>query len=127
WDIRSGQQIQVFSGHSNWVYAVEYSPFVVNIKAVGGNSNVICSASKDNTIRFWDIRSNKNQLYTINAFDNDNDDDGITCLKFVSLRKKRKCNKQKLNDHINFLFGKTWIKFVSKFFILSVIYFFCWN
>ncbi|ETO10687.1 hypothetical protein RFI_26689 [Reticulomyxa filosa] len=59
WDVRSGQQIQAFNGHTNNVNVVEYSPFVVNNIEVGGNSNVICSGSNDNTIRFWDIRSNK--------------------------------------------------------------------
>ncbi|ETO35430.1 transcriptional regulator, XRE family [Reticulomyxa filosa] len=63
WDIRSGQQTQVFNGHTYFVYAVEYSPFV--IKNSIGNSHLICSGSDDNTIRFWDIRSNKNQLYMI--------------------------------------------------------------
>ncbi|ETO14395.1 WD-40 repeat-containing protein [Reticulomyxa filosa] len=63
-DIRSGQQIQVFRLHKSPVYAVEYSPFVIP-NNIGGNSNVICSGSCDNTIQFWDIRSNKNQLYII--------------------------------------------------------------
>ncbi|ETO16644.1 hypothetical protein RFI_20695 [Reticulomyxa filosa] len=83
WDIRSGQQIQVFNGHTNPVYAAEYSPFV--IKKSIGNSNVICSGSWD-TIRFWDIRSNKNELYVIKR--NDKKDEGITCLKFIRLKKK---------------------------------------
>ncbi|ETO16095.1 WD-repeat protein [Reticulomyxa filosa] len=67
WDVRSGEQIQVFNGHERGVYAVEYSPFVIknNSEAVSGNSNVICSGSVDNTIRFWDIRSNKNKLQAI--------------------------------------------------------------
>ncbi|ETO33707.1 G-protein beta WD-40 repeats containing protein [Reticulomyxa filosa] len=58
-DIRSGQQIQVFKGHTDTVMCVEYSPFVINNNEVGCRSNVICSGSYDNTIRFWDIRSNK--------------------------------------------------------------------
>ncbi|ETO16607.1 hypothetical protein RFI_20732, partial [Reticulomyxa filosa] len=84
-DIRSGQQIQVFNGHNHWVYAVEYSPFV--IKNSIDNSNVICSGSIDNTIRFWDIRSNKNELYIIKGKEEDN---GICCLKFIMLKKKEK-------------------------------------
>ncbi|ETN98580.1 WD-40 repeat-containing protein [Reticulomyxa filosa] len=90
WDIRSGQQIQVFNGHKSWVFAVECSPLVIkNIdEVVGGNSNVICSGSSDNTIRFWDIRSNKRQLYMIKG---DNiEDNGIRCLKFIVLKKKEK-------------------------------------
>ncbi|ETN97342.1 hypothetical protein RFI_40189, partial [Reticulomyxa filosa] len=85
-DIRSGQQAQVFNGHTNTVYAVEYSPFV--IKNIIGNSNVICSGSLDNTIRFWDVRSNKNELYMIK--EDDKEDNGITCLKFIGLKKKEK-------------------------------------
>ncbi|ETO32971.1 hypothetical protein RFI_04137 [Reticulomyxa filosa] len=78
------EQIQVFNGHHDWVHAVEYSPFV--IKDSTGSSNVICSGSDDNTIRFWDIRSNKDQLYVIEG--DENEDDGIFCLKFIVLKKK---------------------------------------
>ncbi|ETO05120.1 hypothetical protein RFI_32276 [Reticulomyxa filosa] len=88
WDIRSGQQIQVFNGHMRSISAVDYSPFIVNNIEVGSSSNVICSGSYDNTIRFWDIRSNKNELHAIKG--NDKIDDGILCLKFVSLKRKRK-------------------------------------
>ncbi|ETO11164.1 hypothetical protein RFI_26212 [Reticulomyxa filosa] len=64
WDIRSGQQIQMFNEHTSLVHAVEYSPFLIknNDEVIGGNSNVICSGSWDNTIRFWDIRSNEKEL-----------------------------------------------------------------
>ncbi|ETO05058.1 WD-40 repeat-containing protein [Reticulomyxa filosa] len=86
WDIRSGQQTQVFSGHTNETWSVEYSPFL--IKNNIGNSNVICSGSNDNTIRFWDIRSNKNELYMIKG--DHKEDGGIYCLKFIGLKKKVK-------------------------------------
>ncbi|ETO36605.1 hypothetical protein RFI_00456 [Reticulomyxa filosa] len=87
WDIRSGKQIQVFNGHINLVYDVEYSPFI--IKNSNGISNVICSGSEDNTIRFWDIRSNKHELYIIES---EKTDRGIFCLKFIALKKKEKRN-----------------------------------
>ncbi|ETN97106.1 WD-40 repeat-containing protein [Reticulomyxa filosa] len=74
WDIRSGQQIQVFNGHTRSVTCVEYSPFVVDSIEVGDSSNVICSGSLDNTIRFWDIRSNKNALHVMN---DKKDGDGV--------------------------------------------------
>ncbi|ETO33723.1 hypothetical protein RFI_03376, partial [Reticulomyxa filosa] len=53
-----------------------------------GNSNVICSGSTDNTIRFWDIRSNKNELYMIKG--DDKEDNGIFYFKFIELKKKDK-------------------------------------
>ncbi|ETN97850.1 NACHT and WD40 domain protein, partial [Reticulomyxa filosa] len=99
WDIRSGEQIQVFNRHTHHVYAVEYLPFV--IKNIIGNSNVICSGSLDNTIRFWDIRSNKNELHIIKG--DEKEDCRITCLKFVSLKKKDKTKNVKYN--LNLCYG----------------------
>ncbi|ETO04837.1 hypothetical protein RFI_32561, partial [Reticulomyxa filosa] len=75
-----------FNGHTDQVWSVEYSPFVINNI---GNSNVICSGSSDNTIQFWDIRSNKNELYMIKGYDGDS---GIRCLKFIKFKKKDKAN-----------------------------------
>ncbi|ETO24605.1 WD-40 repeat protein, partial [Reticulomyxa filosa] len=105
WDIRSGQQIQVFNEHTDSVNCAEYSPFVVNNVEIGSNSNVICSGSDDNTIRFWDIRSNKNQLYVLNG--NDEEHGGIKCLKFLSLKKKTKSNEQISNENccVNLCYG----------------------
>ncbi|ETO05816.1 hypothetical protein RFI_31580, partial [Reticulomyxa filosa] len=89
WDIRSGQQIQVFNGHLKSVTCVEYSPFVIsNNIEVSGCSNVICSGSMDNTIRFWDIRSNKKELCAIKG--NIEDYDGMRCFKFLRFKKNRK-------------------------------------
>ncbi|ETO07079.1 WD-40 repeat-containing protein, partial [Reticulomyxa filosa] len=96
WDIRSGQQIQVFNGHTDLVFAVEYSPFI--IKNSISNSNVICSGSTDNTIRFWDIRSNKNELYMIKG--NEKEDCGIWCLKFIGLKKKDKTKNVTYDLHL---------------------------
>ncbi|ETO05125.1 WD-40 repeat protein, partial [Reticulomyxa filosa] len=106
WDIRSGQQIQFFNGHTDRVCAVEYSPFVANNIKVGSSSSVICSGSLDNTIRFWDIRSNKNELYVIEG---DKEDNGIFCLKFISLKKKENNNGNTNNDihNLNLCYGSS--------------------
>ncbi|ETO05943.1 hypothetical protein RFI_31452 [Reticulomyxa filosa] len=90
WDIRSGKEIQMFNGHTSYVYAVEYSPFVVDNNEIGGISNVICSASYDNTIRFWDIRSNKYELHVVHG--DKKKDCGILCLTFIQLEKDRNSN-----------------------------------
>ncbi|ETO04346.1 protein kinase, partial [Reticulomyxa filosa] len=100
WDIRSGEQIQMFNGHISGVNAVEYSPFIVNNIEIGGSSNVICSASRDNTICFWDIRSNKKELYVMNGNDGDY---GIYCLKFQQPRKNKKRNND--SGWINLCYG----------------------
>ncbi|ETO30590.1 WD-40 repeat protein, partial [Reticulomyxa filosa] len=86
WDIRSCQQIQVFKGHTNVVYAAEYLQFTVNSSdgIQVGDANLMCSASSDNTIRFWDIRNNS-QFYEIKGID---EDKGIYCLQSLSLRNK---------------------------------------
>ncbi|ETO03305.1 WD-40 repeat-containing protein [Reticulomyxa filosa] len=104
WDIRSGQQIQVFNGHKKWVNAVEYSPFVINNLKIGDNTNVICSGSLDNTIRFWDIRSNKDELHVIKG--DDQEDGGICCFKFFELKAKEKQSKSSDNlDYITLCYG----------------------
>ncbi|ETO35376.1 hypothetical protein RFI_01687, partial [Reticulomyxa filosa] len=61
--------------------------YSMDIKNNIGNSNVICSGSDDNTIRFWDIRSSKNELYMIKGDKEENN--GILCFKFIVLRKKK--------------------------------------
>ncbi|ETO12237.1 WD-40 repeat protein [Reticulomyxa filosa] len=102
WDIRSGKLIQVFNGHTDYVNAVEYSPFEVNNIEVNCYSNVICSGSNDNTIRFWDIRSNKNELYLIKR--DEGKGNGIFCLKFIQLKKNRKSNSDS-SCGINLCYG----------------------
>ncbi|ETN99728.1 hypothetical protein RFI_37739, partial [Reticulomyxa filosa] len=63
-------------------YGIEFSPF--------NGGWYLCSGSQDNTIRFWDIRSNKSELYIIKG--DDKEDDGVICLKFIELKKKDNTN-----------------------------------
>ncbi|ETO14146.1 WD-40 repeat protein [Reticulomyxa filosa] len=88
WDIQSGKQIQVFNRHAHTVTCVAYSPFIVNNIKFGCDSTVICSGSSDKTIRFWDIRSNKKELYVING---DDKDGRVLCLKFLQIKRKPIC------------------------------------
>ncbi|ETO33280.1 ribosome assembly protein 4, partial [Reticulomyxa filosa] len=101
WDIRSGKQIQSFNEHTNGVNDVAYSPFVIDDDNVSGTSNVICSGSMDNTICFWDIRSNKDTLHMIKG---NAKDWGIICLKFLKLKKNKKSNNDRICD-INLCYG----------------------
>ncbi|ETO31290.1 WD-40 repeat protein [Reticulomyxa filosa] len=102
WDIRSGEQIQIFNGHTGNVSCVEYAPFVINNNIFDCSSNVICSGSWDNTIRFWDIRSNKSELYVIKG---EKEDNGIGCLAFIHLKKKEKSNEN-MSD-VKLCYGST--------------------
>ncbi|ETO24263.1 hypothetical protein RFI_12897, partial [Reticulomyxa filosa] len=86
WDIRAGKQVCAFKGHTSWINAVEFSPFEISNDKVIGSSTVVCSGSNDKTIRFWDIRANKKKLYSFKG------DDGISCLKFLQLKKKNESN-----------------------------------
>ncbi|ETO16570.1 hypothetical protein RFI_20765 [Reticulomyxa filosa] len=112
WDIETTKELNVLKGHEKQVrivkyvfvcvtfdlvnkhisplLSVEYSPFV--IKNINGSSNVICSGSIDNIIRFWDIRL-CNQLHMIKA---NNEENGIICLKFFGLKQKENVNDIKL-------------------------------
>ncbi|ETO22080.1 hypothetical protein RFI_15122 [Reticulomyxa filosa] len=94
WDIRSNKEINVFKEHTNDVKAAEFSPFVSNNNSHSDgksitNANIICSGSSDNTIRFWDIRANK-QVHLIKG--NDHEDNGICSLTFLALKNKAKDN-----------------------------------
>ncbi|ETO34240.1 WD-40 repeat protein, partial [Reticulomyxa filosa] len=85
---KHNKQLQIFNGHTSRVYGIEFSQF--------NGGRYLCSGSWDNTIRFWDIRSNKKELFSIEG--SDEKDNKIICLKFVSLRKKVSDNEQNLND-----------------------------
>ncbi|ETO35386.1 hypothetical protein RFI_01677, partial [Reticulomyxa filosa] len=74
----SSKLIKTFSGHSGIVSGIDYSTF-------DGNQ-LICSGSRDGTVRVWDIDSNK-QIQLLNEHPNE-----IRCVKFSSYyyRKHRR-------------------------------------
>ncbi|ETO35234.1 WD-40 repeat protein [Reticulomyxa filosa] len=112
WDIRTGHQIGEFSGHTSYVFSVEYSPFVVNSNEISGISNVICSGSWDDTIRFWDIRSNR-QLYVIKG------DDGAIYKKLVIV-----LIYVTVHEKVLFMFGESNVIFsTSKTCMIDLILF----
>ncbi|ETO18049.1 WD-40 repeat-containing protein, partial [Reticulomyxa filosa] len=81
WDIRSKTESAVLKGHTNSVFCVEYLPFGAD-RTECRDEHVICSGARDNTVRFWDVRNNK-QLVEIKGYDNDQ---GIFCLQFWPLK-----------------------------------------
>ncbi|ETO09055.1 WD-40 repeat protein [Reticulomyxa filosa] len=85
WDIRSKKDINVFKGHADDINCVDFPPFGSSCDGIGFSAtNIICSGSWDNTIRFWDVRTNR-QLHEIKGCDNDG---GIDCLQFAPLKSK---------------------------------------
>ena len=47
WDVASGEEVAILSGHTNWVLGAEFSP----------DGDRIVTASYDNTARVWDVAS----------------------------------------------------------------------
>jgi len=62
WDLTSGELIRIFSGHTDVVTSISFSPT---------EPPLILSGSKDNTMRLWERNSGK-LLYTFDKHSNDN-------------------------------------------------------
>ncbi|ETO26870.1 G-protein beta WD-40 repeats containing protein [Reticulomyxa filosa] len=124
WDIRSKKQIQKFDGHTREVSAAEYLPFVTNEDNGDGFAssvgNIICSGSWDNTIRFWDIRTNK-ELHVIKA---NHEDRGVSYIKFLSLKNRSNADH---GCNTNLCYGSKVVLFIfwdntifNKLFLIDV-------
>ncbi|ETN99375.1 hypothetical protein RFI_38106, partial [Reticulomyxa filosa] len=66
WDVETSKSLHVFKGHEDEVRCVDMSSLQSNnnnesnsIGVIGGNGYKICSGSFDQTIRMWDIETNK--------------------------------------------------------------------
>ncbi|ETO07564.1 WD repeat-containing protein [Reticulomyxa filosa] len=97
WYIETTKELTIFKGHEDTLRSVKYSPHETNTMCSGSvnkkylpfvnnnnnngdgtsiiNSNIICSGSDDNTIRFWNIRNNR-QLHVIKG--NENKDENVS-------------------------------------------------
>ncbi|ETO36901.1 WD-40 repeat protein [Reticulomyxa filosa] len=62
WNMETKKQIQLFNGHSGYMYCVKFSQYHYHNHC----NHVICSSSDDQTIRFWDIK-NSQQLEKFNV------------------------------------------------------------
>ncbi|ETO08062.1 hypothetical protein RFI_29328, partial [Reticulomyxa filosa] len=57
----SSKLINTFTGHTNYVWSIDYSTF--------DDYQFICSGSEDNTVRVWDVDNNK-QIQLFNGHSN---------------------------------------------------------
>ncbi|ETO09023.1 hypothetical protein RFI_28364 [Reticulomyxa filosa] len=98
WDINTCKQLLTINAHKNGIiivgslyghkcgiYSAEFSPYIIENIESGDYSDVICSGSYDNTIRFWDIRSCAKQLFTLYG---DKNDGRITSFNFMKKKGK---------------------------------------
>ena len=49
WEVSSGQELKRFTGHTNWVISIAFSPA----------GKLLASGSSDGTVRLWDVNSGK--------------------------------------------------------------------
>ena len=81
WDVRTGQSLRNFVGHTSWVPSVAFAP----------DGKTAASGSLDGTSRVWDVETGE----TIRVFDNET---GIGCVAFAP-------------DGQTILFGEYWANY----------------
>ncbi|ETO06700.1 WD-40 repeat protein [Reticulomyxa filosa] len=77
-DSNNNKAFQILNGHSGGVCGIEFSPF--------NEGKYLCSASKDTTVRLWDIESSK----TLHVFSGHSY--GVWCVDFSPLRHNHSNN-----------------------------------
>ncbi|ETO04527.1 G-protein beta WD-40 repeats containing protein [Reticulomyxa filosa] len=97
WDFKDNQQLKTLNKHTGWISGIEFSSF--------NCGRYLCSGSEDKTIRLWEInyyiflmvirkvfgvliQNNNNN----NNIGDNKKDNGIKCIKFISLKKKKDNN-----------------------------------
>ncbi|NER80494.1 MAG: hypothetical protein F6K42_13140, partial [Leptolyngbya sp. SIO1D8] len=53
WDAKTGRCTNILHGHTDWIYAVAFSP--VRTTSLDAKGEILASASFDQTIRLWDV------------------------------------------------------------------------
>ncbi|ETO35725.1 WD-40 repeat protein, partial [Reticulomyxa filosa] len=112
WDAETAKSLHVFNGHEDGVWCVNISPLqsnnnsdnnnkMNNIGVIGGNGYTICSGSRDNTIRIWDVETTKQ----LNIFKGH--DDCVGSVKYGS------------NELLNTILSGSWDKSVRLWDIRS--------
>ncbi|ETO24590.1 G-protein beta WD-40 repeats containing protein [Reticulomyxa filosa] len=75
----SSKLLHTFTGHTAWVYSIDYSTF--------DDDRLICSGSNDRTVRVWDVDNNK-QIQSSNGHS-----DSVHCVKFSPYHYHNHCQR----------------------------------